>query len=126
MSPVLRGTDGNDTITGYSTDDILLGGLGNDRLEGGAGNDVYKWNLGDGNDLIVDNSGTNLLELGDGINPMDIALARLGNDAVFTVGNTGEQISVYNWYANANYQLSSVQFKDGTVWNRTDINNSGV
>jgi Ca2+-binding RTX toxin-like protein len=125
-SPVIRGTDGNETVTGTASNDILIGGAGSDRLEGGAGNDIYKWNLGDGNDLIVDNSGTNLLELGEGINPMDIALARLGNDAVFTVGGTGEQISVYNWYANANYQLSSVQFKDGTVWNRTDINNSAV
>jgi Ca2+-binding RTX toxin-like protein len=142
MNPILRGTSGNDTITGFNTDEILLGGVGNDtlkgeagndtliggagsdRLEGGAGNDIYKWNIGDGNDLIVDNSGQNVLELGEGINPLDIALARLGNDAVFTFDGTGEQISVYNWYSNTNNQLNSVQFSNGTVWSREDINNS--
>jgi Ca2+-binding RTX toxin-like protein len=123
MSPVFRGTSGNDTITGSSSNDILICGAGNDELYGSGGNDIYRWNIGDGNDLIVDNSGQNVLELGEGINPIDIALARLGNDAVFTFGGTGEQISVSNWYSNANNQLASVQFSNGTTWSRADINN---
>jgi Ca2+-binding RTX toxin-like protein len=126
VSPIFRGTSGSDTITGSAGNDILNCGAGNDILNGAGGNDIYKWNLGDGNDLISDNSGSNVLELGTGIDPLDVALARLGNDMVFTFSGTGEQISVYNWFSNTNNQLNAAHFSDGTVWNRTDINNNSA
>ena len=78
---MLRGDDGNDTLIGGSNNDLLEGGAGADRLDGGlgsdtlmggadddrltggkdidslvggTGSDIYSWNVGDGNDLFVE------------------------------------------------------------------------
>jgi hypothetical protein len=140
MSPITRGTDGDDTINTGSTNDTIYGGAGDDTINGGYGNDiligeagddtlaggngydVYIWNLGDGNDTINDSGGYGVLKFGDSINPENIILTRSGNNAVFTVGESGEQISVFYWYASSNYQLTGVEFADGTVWSRADVN----
>ncbi len=67
----LIGNGGNDILTGGFGDDVLMGGevfvgegaadtltggAGNDRLEGGTGDDAYRFNLGDGQDRIVDSA----------------------------------------------------------------------
>ena len=67
----LVGNGGNDILTGGFGDDVLMGGevfvgegaadtltggAGNDRLEGGTGDDAYRFNLGDGQDRIVDSA----------------------------------------------------------------------
>ncbi|EBR8158787.1 hypothetical protein DOA20_27250, partial [Salmonella enterica subsp. enterica serovar Newport] len=41
------GTDGNDTLNGWSTDDTLSGGAGNDQLYGNAGHDTLIGGAGD-------------------------------------------------------------------------------
>lgn len=51
---IIDGKAGNDTIYGYSGVDQLIGGTGDDRLEGGAGNDIYKYQAGDGKDVLFD------------------------------------------------------------------------
>ena len=43
-----------DHLYGMAGNDNLTGGKGDDYLEGGKGNDIYIWNIGDGNDTIVD------------------------------------------------------------------------
>jgi Ca2+-binding RTX toxin-like protein len=48
----LSGTDGADSITGFSSNDLIDAGLGNDSLTGGAGSDTYVYNRGDGDDTI--------------------------------------------------------------------------
>ncbi len=50
----LDGTTGNDKIGGDSGANILQGLQGNDTLYGGAGNDVYRFELGHGQDVIID------------------------------------------------------------------------
>ena len=52
----LYGGAGNDTLFGGGGDDTLIGGAGNDYLAGGAGDDTYIFNLGDGQDVLVDNA----------------------------------------------------------------------
>ena len=72
VGPVqLFGNGGSDTLTGGAGDDVLvggevfvgegaadtlIGGAGNDQLEGGTGDDAYVFNLGDGQDRIVDSA----------------------------------------------------------------------
>ena len=46
------GTDGDDTVRGYTNEDIIAGGLGNDILQGVNGDDTYLFNRGDGEDVI--------------------------------------------------------------------------
>lgn len=64
----IAGGAGNDLLDGQEGSDVLQGGTGNDRLRGGPGDDflsgdqgadTYEWNLGDGNDTIVDTAGDN-------------------------------------------------------------------
>ena len=66
----LSGGGGNDFIAGGAGNDTLLGGDGNDFLDGdqgadvaflGAGNDVFRWDQGDGSDVVHGGSGTDEL-----------------------------------------------------------------
>ena len=67
---LLSGGSGNDFIAGGAGNDTLLGGNGNDFLDGdqgadvaflGAGNDVFRWDQGDGSDVVHGGSGTDEL-----------------------------------------------------------------
>lgn len=53
----LFGGNGNDVLLGGGGDDILEGGRGADALRGGAGIDVYRFQTGDGSDVVIDADG---------------------------------------------------------------------
>ncbi|MDR6609090.1 calcium-binding protein, partial [Pseudomonas synxantha] len=96
-SQVMVSTDGADEIHGYATadtisggagadklfgekgDDTLIGGVGNDTLDGGSGSDTYLFNLGDGRDIINDDTAfysgnVDVLRFGAGIGVGDISV----------------------------------------------------
>src|SRR4030042_488668 len=126
----LVGGLGNDTLGGaYASNDwygtgggnIYEGGPGNDLLRGTAQGDVYKFNLGDGQDVIVEanyiyGSGTDILRFGSGIMPSDIVVERSGNDLVFRHINGVDRVTVQSWYLNGYCQLERVEVGDGTIW----------
>ncbi|EIB9869833.1 LysM peptidoglycan-binding domain-containing protein, partial [Salmonella enterica subsp. enterica serovar Teshie] len=58
------GTDGDDTLYGWATDDTLRGGAGNDRLYAGDGQNVLDG--GAGNDTLEAGSGEDVLDGGAG------------------------------------------------------------
>jgi Ca2+-binding RTX toxin-like protein len=139
---VLDGGLGADTLVGGSGNDILggvygsndwnsfgntyEGGLGNDTLRGTLNGDFYKFNLGDGQDVIqeanhVYATGTDLLRFGSGINPSDIQVVRSGNDLVFKHINGTDRVTVQNWYLNGYYQLERLEFADGSAFSLSDI-----
>ncbi|WP_333697925.1 hypothetical protein, partial [Kordiimonas lacus] len=62
------GTDGNDTLTGDSSDDYVIGMLGNDMLTSGAGDDTLDG--GDGNDTLDAGAGDDTLIGGAGNNQL--------------------------------------------------------
>ena len=82
---VFQGTDGDDVLGGSILDDTLTGGKGNDRLEGGRGDDVYVWNLRNGDDIVSDGMGANVLQLGVGIVPGDVGTSVEGSALVFSL-----------------------------------------
>lgn len=51
------GLEGDDYITGGSTDEILMPGPGNDEVHGGGGSDLYVYEAGGGHDVFIDTSG---------------------------------------------------------------------
>ncbi len=57
---------GDDVLIGDAGDDTLQGGVGDDTLVGGLGHDTYIWNVGDGNDTIIDPDGGVLVVRGQG------------------------------------------------------------
>lgn len=95
----LRGNTGNDQLFGGWRNDLLEGGAGEDFLQGDFGNDtydggadndifvdtdgdsVYRYNLGDGDDLILDDGGTSssidtdAIEFGPGITAADLTFS---------------------------------------------------
>jgi Ca2+-binding RTX toxin-like protein len=63
-------TSGNDTITGFYTDDVLTGAAGNDWLDGGLGNDTLLG--GDGNDTFIGEGGIDSYDGGNGTDTLDL------------------------------------------------------
>jgi Ca2+-binding RTX toxin-like protein len=145
---VLDGGWGADTLVGGSGDDVLggasesgdywdvgntyEGGLGNDTLRGTFSGDLYKFNLGDGQDVIQEalysyyNNGTDVLRFGSEILPSDITMERSGYDLALKHINGADEVTVENWYVNSNYQLEQVEFGDGTVWSGADVTTWGL
>ncbi|WP_158300660.1 calcium-binding protein [Chromobacterium sp. ATCC 53434] len=145
---LLDGGDGDDVLNAGSGVNTLRGGAGDDELnnnwgghhntfEGGAGNDTangsvekdrYLFNLGDGQDLIVDNCGDyrshgdwdenfrDELVFGAGIGSEDVRAGRDGDDMLFQVGNDGDSVRVKNWFADKAFWLERVRFADGSEW----------
>ncbi|MBP3339273.1 MAG: hypothetical protein J6L69_07705 [Lachnospiraceae bacterium] len=127
-SDELYGGEGDDTINGGDGDDYLVGGTGNDRMEGYYGADTYYFELGWGDD-IIDNEDTTESRLhdkivfGEGINPEDILLARMGTNFIITHRVTGDIIRVTSAYSygDGRRMLDNIEFADGTKWGIEDI-----
>tara|TARA_R110002049_G_scaffold24515_1_gene86844 strand:- start:191 stop:8251 length:8061 start_codon:yes stop_codon:yes gene_type:complete len=122
---VLSGGDGTDIIVGAAGDDILSGGTGiNDNLKGGEGNDTYLFSLGDGNTIInnYDSSeGNDVLHFLAGIDPSDVEASRSDGDLFLTLKSSGDVINIQSFFYGSRYELSSVEFSDGTVWDTDQI-----
>jgi Ca2+-binding RTX toxin-like protein len=88
-SRVLSGTTGNDTITGYATEDTLYGGNGDDVLDGADGRD-YLYG-GNGNDVLSGGSGSDYLS-GEG-----------GSDTYLFGRGSGQDI-IYNYDESIGHQ----------------------
>ena len=66
----LDGGEGNDLIDGGEGNDSLLGGDGNDTVSGGTGDDIIGGGAGQDTILVADNSGSDIIEGGEG-GPVD-------------------------------------------------------
>jgi Ca2+-binding RTX toxin-like protein len=119
---MLQGTAGDDVLLGYSTADTFNGKEGNDTLYGGAGNDTYLFGRGSGQDTIIDRDTTegnlDAIVMASDIAPEDIILGRNGEDLIVVINDTGDSLTVKNWFLNesAEYRVERMQFADGTVW----------
>ena len=120
---VLAGGNGNDTVYGQAGSDILEGGLGNDVLLGNAGDDIYKFNLGDGQDIVWEEGDTagDALQLGLNIVASDIFFTNDKGNLILTHNNGTDQVKVSNWFVNTSYQLSKIVFANGTFINNSSI-----
>ncbi len=112
--------DYGNQVNGVWQGNIYEGGLGNDVLRGTAGGDIYRFNVGDGQDVIQENGSVpaDRLIFGAGIAPSDVQAARSDTDMVFTIGTGGDRITVQGWYSNVGpyTQVERIEFSDGTVW----------
>lgn len=117
----LSGGEGEDILIGEEGGDTLKGGVGNDLLKGGEGNDVYEWSLGDGNDVIQDDSTpsslgyVNRIVFGPEITVQDLSFSLGTGDSLLITINGGEQsesvITVKDWFKILDESLSH-----GTCW----------
>ena len=133
----LDGGSGNDTLDATQAS-TLSGGTGDDTLDGSAYNDIYKFNLGDGVDVIIENdadSGTgyqgtanDTLRFGSGINSNDLIFERIGTDLVLAHINGSDQVTIKDWYAGSasQHKVENFEFDDGSVLLTTDIEKLAV
>lgn len=129
----LLGGQDNDFVISGDGDDDIYGGTGDDWLIGGSDNDTYNYSLGDGNDLITNNSYTNtdydILKFGEGITQSDITFYREphSNDVAITINGSAtiilEDALAYTEGEGYTNRLQEIQFADGSSWNETEIHN---
>jgi trimeric autotransporter adhesin len=117
------GTAGNETIVGTNLVDRFAASAGNDTLRGGVGGDVYQLTSSSGQDVVDDTapsgSGDDTLRLGGGLNVASTTFQRSGNDLVVRDSTGANRVLVLSHYTGAG--IERVEFGDGTVWTRTDI-----
>ncbi|MEZ0172021.1 calcium-binding protein [Microvirga sp. TS319] len=130
---VYRGDSGRNTIIDSALDDVVRGGRGDDFVKIGQGSDTVIYGRGDGSDVIDHSSSSSTerdqLILAD-LNPDDVVFSRVGDDILITIKETGEFIRDQKFFFNSStvtgwrqysYGFESVQFADGTVWERDRI-----
>ena len=118
----LYGNAGNDTINAGNGDDYLDGGIGNDTLRGDSGNDTYVYGVGYGNDIIYDGSGVNKIKF-VGLNPEDMSVyyPASGNDAILTVTETGETLTIQEFRKHLQYRNFTLEFDDSVEMTLDEI-----
>ncbi len=127
----ILGKDDDDNLNGTSGNDILFAGTGDDFINGGNGNDAYYFELGDGEDTILDSEYSDTagradkIVFGEGINPEDIIVDREGDHLKIRYSDN-DSIAVkdaYNWYSRDGRNfVENIEFADGTVWDLDKIN----
>ncbi len=96
LSHASQGTDGDDTLKGFTWNDELFGGLGNDNINGLSGDDTI-WGE-DGNDLLYGWHGDDYLSGGSGNDTLyggddaDILDGGSGDDTL--IGGSGDDIYI--------------------------------
>ena len=110
-SLVIQGTSVSETLIGENRDDILDGKSGNDTLQGRNGNDTYRFGFGDGNDIIEDTYGTNIIEMKADVSAADLSFKRELNDLVITLRD-GSSIKM-NVDSFSNNHFSKISFANG-------------
>lgn len=126
---ILQGQAGQDALHGDGGSDQLMGGTGADLLVGGTGSDQYVYNLGDGDDTLLDSAGeANSLVFGPGIAPEDLTFFQLAEDLVINIGTgtisiqngwvtTPEEasegiVSLFNFADGRSFTLPELLFRD--------------
>ena len=132
----LYGQGGNDTLDGGAGDDRLYGGAGadtlnggsgNDYLEGGAGADTYRFGKGSGSDTLNNYSASSTendrVSLGTGVSADQVWLERVGNNLRLTLYETGDKLTVRNWYSGATYRVRGFDLGNGKALLENQVDN---
>ncbi len=130
----LKGTTGVDSLSGLAGDDTLIGGLGNDSLDGGSGADTYRFQRGDGKDILEDSSSDSsvdkLVFSGTGLTSTNVIVTRVGNSSDLLIsfgGGITDSIllksQLYGGFT-AGYGIESITFSDGVVWTEAQLWNA--
>ncbi len=103
------------TLDGMGAAADFNGGVGNDTVLGGVRDDVYRFNLGDGQDVIADLGGSNAIIFGADVAVSDVSWSYDPTSAtpfVLNVGFNGDSVAILNGEFGA---IQSFNFADGTV-----------
>lgn len=139
-SDTLLGGNGNDTLIAYSdpftqNTNTLSGGQGNDIIYGSFGDDTYLFNLGDGQDQIIERRAgeaysnitpsVDTLIFGAGITQSMLTYTRQGDDLTVSINNTTDSLTIQNWFNEPtdHFKIDIFEFDDGSQLTATQIEN---
>jgi len=119
QSGSLTGNALDNSIYAGSGLNTLTGLQGNDYLEGGRGADTYVFNIGDGQDTILDydSNTTNLdtILFGAGISFADLNIRGENGNLIISIINTADQITINNWFSSNANRVEQIIFNDGQI-----------
>lgn len=133
-SDVLDGGEGNDFLglafasNGQMMDLTFIGGKGNDTIVGGSFADNYRFELGDGADIVTDldmdlaNLEGDVLSFGHGVASANVTPIRIGEDLVLQLANGVDQVTVKKWFDSSSYEIEQIAFEDRTHWTSAQVN----
>jgi len=107
LNNIFQGMDGDDHLWGQRTDETFIGGKGNDYLGGDGGDDTYIFSPGDGNDIIFDSEGTNILQFTEGITKDDLLIGLEESRFIIRFKNSNDSI----WFPHTS--IKKIQFFNG-------------
>ena len=107
LNNIFQGMDGDDNLWGQRTDETFIGGKGNDYLGGDGGDDTYIFSPGDGNDIIFDSEGTNILQFTEGITKDDLLIGLEESRFIIRFKNSNDSI----WFPHTS--IKKIQFFNG-------------
>jgi Ca2+-binding RTX toxin-like protein len=116
----VSGGRGNDRLTGDEGNDILAGGAGYDEVIGGSGNDLFKFQRGDGRDILIDalsNEWDIVWISGQGGQNGYV----VGADGTITHASYGTLFDGSNWAARTRYDVET-----GTLYRHRPANPDAV
>ena len=116
----LAGLAGDDTLNGNEGDDLYLFGTGNDYAYDPEGDDIYVYELGDGDDALSDQAGTDALEFGSGIDPLDVTVSADGDGGYYLSLAAGGSVWIQYGTEPGN-AIEEVRFADTTLWTDEDL-----
>jgi len=119
----LNGTDDDNFIVSAAGNDIIEAKKGNDAIINHEGDTTYKFNLGDGHDIIMDYQGTDKILFGPSINQEDVAYCRNDKDLVISIKNMSDSITILNWFLSDDYKIESIEFSNGVIITPDDVHN---
>ncbi len=124
MAPAtFTGTERSEVLAGAESNDTLIGGRGNDLLTGGKGDDSYHYERGDGDDIVIDEGGSNdVIRLGAGIEIADLAVTEdVAGLRIDIGGAQGGSVLFAEWAQGSAASVDGVVLADGTHLDRTAI-----
>ena len=132
----LEGGDGDDFLdasTGYSNgtnpSNTLVGGRGSDTMTGSTFDTLFRFDLGDGADVISDGGSLysdlgpltgDELRFGAGIASTNIAASRSGVDLLLKHSNGTDRITIKDWFSDTYFQIERFTFSD-TTWTAAQV-----
>lgn len=125
---MITGSTGNDTINGTDNADFIFTTGGNDTITMDKGNDVvvnqtgntiYKFNEGDGQDVIYDYAGTDKMVLG--YSKDRTLYRRVGGDLILKFKNSTDTLTIKDWFAVEGNRTETIEFSTGEIATIQDV-----
>jgi len=116
ITRIENGTSEAETISLSATaGSIVNSGAGDDIInDNGYSDTVYTFNVGDGQDTIVESDGVDSITLGINITSQDIVFERDDSSDLIIRYSATDTITVSNWFEAIERQIESIVFNDGS------------